>query len=250
MAVRGQVAIVTGAARGIGRAVAARLADAGARVALVDLDGTGAAAAAADLTRAGYEALGCAADVGDADQVRAMVAQVVGHWGPPRILVNNAGISDFGSIFDQEAEARWHRVLSTNLTGPYLCARSVAPLMRDAGGGAIINMASTRAYQSEPDTEAYAASKGGLLALTHALAVSLGPLGIRVNCISPGWIHTQPQQPLRPEDHSQHPVGRVGRPEDVAAACLFLADPEQSGFMTGQNLVLDGGMTVKMQYIE
>jgi hypothetical protein len=107
---------------------------------------------------------------------------------------------------------------------------------------------------SEPDTEPYAASKGGIVALTHALAASLGPRGVRVNCISPGWINTsawqtRPSDPeLRPVDHRQHPAGRVGRPEDVAALCLFLADPEAAGFITGQNYLIDGGMTRKMIY--
>jgi NAD(P)-dependent dehydrogenase (short-subunit alcohol dehydrogenase family) len=143
--------------------------------------------------------------------------------------------------------ADWDRVLAVNLRGPFLCARDTAPLLRRAGSAVIINIASTRALMSEPDNEAYAASKGGLLALTHALANSLGP-AIRVNAIAPGWIHTR-GEPLRPEDHAQHPVGRVGRPEDVAQACLFLATAE-SAFMTGQCLVLDGGMTIKMIYRE
>jgi NAD(P)-dependent dehydrogenase (short-subunit alcohol dehydrogenase family) len=130
----------------------------------------------------------------------------------------------------------------------YVVARHTVPHMILAGRGAIINIASTRALMSEPDGEPYGASKGGVLALTHAMAISLGRHKIRVNAISPGWIHTT-DDPLRPEDHAQHPVGRVGRPEDVAAACVFLAAPEESGFMTGQNLVLDGGMTVKMIYV-
>ena len=131
--------------------------------------------------------------------------------------------------------------------------------MRRAGGGAIINIASTRALMSEPDTFAYSASKGGLLALTHSLAISLGPI-IRVNAISPGWIDTSgwrrgeagqapAREALRPIDHAQHPAGRVGRPEDVAWACTFLAS-DLAGFITGQNLIVDGGMTVKMIYVD
>jgi NAD(P)-dependent dehydrogenase (short-subunit alcohol dehydrogenase family) len=123
-------------------------------------------------------------------------------------------------------------------------------------GGAIVTIASTRAFMSEPGTEAYTASKGGIVSLTHAMAVSLGPHRIRVNCISPGWIETRGRQyskrqekPLHSErDRLQHPVGRVGRPEDIAEACLFLA--ESAGFITGQNLIIDGGMTVKMIYEE
>ncbi|MGC8779158.1 MAG: SDR family oxidoreductase, partial [Candidatus Caldatribacteriaceae bacterium] len=122
---------------------------------------------------------------------------------------------------------------------------------------AIVNIASTRALMSEPHTEAYSAAKGGVLSLTHALAVSLAPRHIRVNAISPGWIEVsvwkkkalRKEPELRPIDHLQHPAGRVGRPEDIASACLFLASPE-AGFITGANLVIDGGMTVKMLYAE
>jgi NAD(P)-dependent dehydrogenase (short-subunit alcohol dehydrogenase family) len=148
-------------------------------------------------------------------------------------------------------------VLDTNLTGPFLVSKHAVPHLRRApGGGSIINIASTRALQSEPNTEAYVASKGGLVALSHALAISLGP-AVRVNCVSPGWIETsafaprgeRKQAELRDRDHAQHPVGRVGSPEDVAALCEYLASAE-AGFITGQNHVIDGGMTRKMIYIE
>jgi len=139
-------------------------------------------------------------------------------------------------------------VLATNLRGTFLCTQEAARLMvRHKVAGAIINIASTRAFMSEPGTEAYSASKGGIVALTHATAISLGPKGIRVNCISPGWIETRGRKHSR-RDRLQHPVGRVGTPEDIASACRYLA--EQAGFMTGQNLTLDGGMTVKLIYEE
>jgi NAD(P)-dependent dehydrogenase (short-subunit alcohol dehydrogenase family) len=146
-------------------------------------------------------------------------------------------------------------MIRANLTGSFLMAKHAVPHLR-AGRGAIVNIASTRALQSEPDTEAYSASKGGLVALTHALAVSLGP-DIRVNCVSPGWIDTsgwkkrsrRGQEALRPEDHAQHPAGRVGTPEDVAAMVLYLVS-DAAGFVTGQNFVVDGGMTRKMIYEE
>ena len=151
--------------------------------------------------------------------------------------------------------ADWQRVLSTNLTGVFLCTKHAVPLLRRSKG-AIVNIASIRALQSEAHNEAYSASKGGVVSLTHALAVSLGP-DIRVNCISPGWIAVADWQKrargmppaLRPEDHAQHPVGRVGRPEDVAAMVAYLISP-QAGFVTGQNFVADGGMTRKMIYNE
>jgi NAD(P)-dependent dehydrogenase (short-subunit alcohol dehydrogenase family) len=139
----------------------------------------------------------------------------------------------------------WRRVLDVNLTGAFLLAKHAAPRLRQAQG-AIVNIASTRALMSEPDTEAYAASKGGLVALTHALAMSLGPK-VRVNCISPGWIDTAGEE-LSEADHAQHPAGRVGRPEDVAELVAWLSSPK-SEFVTGANFVIDGGMTRKMIYV-
>lgn len=243
MAIAGQVAVVTGGARGIGRAIVRRLAAAGARVVVADVLAELGQAAAAE---AG--GLFVPADVADPAAVRELMAAAAGEYGRVDIVVNNAGIGGFGPLAAADAEERWQRVLATNLTGAFLCARYAAPHMAAAGGGAIINISSTRAFQSEPDTEAYAASKAGLLGLTHALAVSLGPRGIRVNAVCPGWIETKDYGALRPADHGQHPAGRVGQPDDVARAVLFLADPEQSGFLTGQHIILDGGMTVKMIY--
>ncbi|HAC30043.1 MAG TPA: oxidoreductase, partial [Marinobacter hydrocarbonoclasticus] len=149
---------------------------------------------------------------------------------------------------------QWQRRMDVNLTGPFLVSKHAIPHLRKARG-VIVNMASTRALQSEPDTEAYAATKGGLVALTHALAISLGP-EIRVNCISPGWIDTrdwqgseQAVEPLSEADHQQHPAGRVGSPEDIASLVAYLISSE-AGFVTGQNFVVDGGMTRKMIYHE
>ncbi|MBN7808135.1 SDR family oxidoreductase [Agrobacterium rosae] len=180
-------------------------------------------------------------DVGD----EASVAEAFGQlgWDGLELLVNNAGIAgpNNGPIHELSL-ADWRKVTDSHLTGAFLMTRSAVPLMGE--GASIVNMVSTRAFMSEPETEAYAASKGGLVALTHALAVSLGP-NIRVNAIAPGWITNETD--LRKEDHEQHPVGRVGRPKDIADAVVYLTC---AGFMTGQVLVLDGGMTKKMFYEE
>jgi NAD(P)-dependent dehydrogenase (short-subunit alcohol dehydrogenase family) len=228
-----KAALVTGGARGIGKATAALLAERGYRVAIADIEVRRAA---------GMTAIRC--DVSREPSVRACVRQVVQRFGRLDALVNNAGIAspDNGPV-ERLALAEWNRRLGVNLTGAFLMTKHAAPHLRRVRG-AIVNIASTRAVQSEPDTEAYAASKGGLVALTHALAMSLGPQ-VRVNCVSPGWIA---HAPVKKRDHAQHPVGRVGRPEDVAELVAFLLS-DAAGFATGQNYVLDGGMTKKMIYV-
>jgi NAD(P)-dependent dehydrogenase (short-subunit alcohol dehydrogenase family) len=260
-ALSGRAALVTGGGRGIGRAIARGLLEAGAGVAIVDVDAD-AARDAADTFRDAFRNLGpagdrvvaLAADVADEAAVADVVARAAGALGGLDIVVNNAARSSpENASIDRLDRAAWQRVLDINLTGPMLLVKHALPHLR-ARRGAVVNIASTRALQSEPHTEAYAASKGGLVALTHALAMSLGP-DVRVNCISPGWIDTGAWQPrgqaraasLRPEDHAQHPVGRVGQPEDVAALCLYLVS-DAAGFVTGQNFVIDGGMTRKMIY--
>lgn len=248
-------AIITGGAQGIGRCTAEFLLRKGWRVAALDRDGE-----ALDELRAAWPdlpLLAVEADVGKEADVDAAFGEIgawLGEDDTIDLLVNNAGIADpvSGPIEDL-ALADWQGWIDASLTAAFLCTRAAVPALREAGG-AIVNIASTRALQSEPDCEAYAAAKGGLLALTHALAISLGP-DIRVNAILPGWIDTAPWQKAsersEPEHsetaHSQHPAGRIGRPEDIAEAVAYLAG-DAAGFVTGQTLVIDGGMTRKMIY--
>ena len=222
-------AIVTGAAGLIGQGLCRALLAAGWRVAALDLEPG----------PEGTTSLIC--DVGDEASVKAAFAEL--NWDRLDLVVNNAGVAqpDQGPMFELSL-ADWRKVTDSHLTGAFLISRAAIPLMSE--GASIINMVSTRAFMSEPNTEAYAASKGGLVALTHAMAISLGPR-IRVNAIAPGWISNG--QDLRPIDHSQHPVGRVGNTDDIASAALYLAT---ASFITGQVLTLDGGMTRKMIYAE
>ncbi|MEY9093415.1 SDR family NAD(P)-dependent oxidoreductase [Paenibacillus sp. RC84] len=244
----GKAVIVTGAASGIGRVIARRYAERGAAVVLADTDEARGEDNARTIREGGGEALFVPADMSRPGDIVRLIEQAAGTYGPLGCLINNAGVSEWKSTYDLTVE-EWDRVLHTNLRGTFLCAREAAKRMRETGGGSIVNIASTRALMSEPSSEAYAASKGGIAALTHALAISLGPDGIRVNCISPGWIETGDYGALKPSDHKQHPSGRVGTPDDVARACFYLTDPAND-FVTGENLVIDGGMTRKMMYEE
>lgn len=230
------VALVTGGAHGIGAAIAVRLARDGFSVVVADRDTSGTAPAGGRYA---------ACDVSDETAVHALVDEVRTRERRLDALVCNAGIMIRKPVA-RLSLAEWTQVLNTNLTSTFLLVRAAEDLLR-AAGGAVVTIASTRAHMSEPDTEAYAASKGGLVALTHALALSLGP-AVRVNCISPGWIFTKGDAP-RPEDHAFHPAGRVGRVEDIAALAAFLVGPD-SGFIAGAEFVVDGGVTRKMIYPE
>lgn len=231
--------VVTGAGNGIGKAISARLARGGWTVFAADIDGSAAQGVAAS---AGGHAI--AVDVGKEADLKALVAEVLRKAGRIDAIVSNAGINANGPLAATSLDA-WNRVLAVNLTALFVLAREAEPELR-ARKGAIVAIASTRAHMSEPDTLAYTASKGGLVALTHGLAVTLGP-DVRANCISPGWIDTGRWGPLKPSDHAQHPRGRVGTPDDVAAATAFLLSADAS-FLTGSEIVVDGGMTRKMIY--
>ncbi|WP_049621682.1 SDR family oxidoreductase [Frateuria defendens] len=250
---RGRVVLITGGAQGIGRGVAQAVLGAGGSVMIGDLDAEAGRACLAEW-QAGERAAFRRLDVSREASVRRWVEAAQACFGRLDGLVNNAGIADPHSGPLERLElAQWNRYLATNLTGAFLCSKHALPSLRQARG-AVVHIASTRALQSEPDTEAYAASKGGLTALTHAMAVSAGPQ-VRVNAILPGWIATdawrKPDARRRPKlsrrDHAQHPAGRVGTPEDIGTLAVWLLS-DRAGFVTGQCFVADGGMTVKMQY--
>ena len=248
-----RVVLITGGAQGIGRGIAQAVLAAGGRVAIGDLDAEAGRACLREWDvgdRASFGRL----DVSRETSVLRWIEAAQRRHGQIDGLINNAGIaSPHVARLTELSLAQWNRYLATNLTGAFLCCKHALPALARARG-AIVNIASTRALQSEPDSEAYAASKGGLLALTHALAISAGP-AVRVNAILPGWIATEawrkPSARRRPAlsraDHAQHPAGRVGTPEDIGALAVHLLGPA-AGFITGQHFVVDGGMAVKMQY--
>ncbi|WP_378942669.1 SDR family NAD(P)-dependent oxidoreductase [Paracoccus sp. R86501] len=249
-----KTALVTGGAQGIGKGIVTRLRQEGWRVAALDLDDQALAELGAD----DDAILTLQADVGDEDQIVTCFDKLR-QWLDGQgldLLVCNAGIADpFCGPIENLSLRDWQRWQDSHVTGAFLCARSAVPLLRMVGGS-IVMMSSSRALQSEPQTEAYSAAKGALTALTRALSVSLGP-DIRANCILPGWIETGPWQKqenrTHPEhsqtDKAQHPVGRVGTPDDIAGLVSWLAS-DQAGFITGQSFVVDGGIGVKMIYAE
>lgn len=241
------VAIVTGAAQGIGSAIAYKLAGQGAAVIIADINEEVGSETASNMCAEGLDTRFLKTDVGIVEDVKNLIRMVETDYKRLDWIINNAGISFFKPI-DTIEISEFDRVIDVNLRSAFLFAKYGAPLLKKSPNAAIVNIASTRAIMSEPHNEAYATAKAGLLGLTHALANSLGP-SIRVNAICPGWIDVGKSGQLRPEDHSQHPAGRVGTPEDVANMAAFLVSREAS-FITGQAFVVDGGMTKKMIYEE
>jgi len=226
--------LITGGAAGIGAGIAKRLIQTGAQVIIADKQPAQIPGARAQIC-----------DISDESQVITLIANIEATEGRLDGLVCNAGFMIRKPIAELTL-AEWSSVIATNLTSTFLLAKAAEKMLR-AAKGAILTIASTRAHMSEPHTESYAASKGGILALTHALAISLGP-DIRANVISPGWINTK-GTPLSHDDHAQHPAGRVGTVEDIASLAAYLLGPE-SGFITGAEFIVDGGMTRKMIYAE
>ncbi len=248
MTLDGRVAVVTGGGSGIGLAIGERLAADGAAVAVLDLNRPAAEEAAAKVTADGGSAIGLAADVSNRATVEAAVATVVEHLGPPTILVNNAGLSHFGRFVDTDLDT-WQRILEVNLTGTFHCCQVVVPHMVEASWGRIVNISSSSTHSGQPMMSAYVAAKSGVVGLTKSLALELGPKGITVNTIPPGFIDTPMLRDSeakgllggKVEDHeATTPVRRVGRPEDIAATTAFLVRDEAS-YITGQVIGVNGG---------
>ena len=234
--------VVTGGASGIGKGVATAFAKRGDRVMICDLNEEKGLATASALIEQGFDVCFQRLDVSNAVEVETVFSKMENI----DVLINNAGISEWHDPLTMPIDT-FDCIIDTNLRSVFLCSREAAKRMKN--GGAIISMASTRAQMSEPHSEAYAASKGGIVSVTHALAASFAPLKITVNCISPGWIDTGSFGELREIDHAQHFSNRVGNVEDIARMCMFLADKENN-FINGENITIDGGMTKKMIYEE
>lgn len=239
---------VTGGAEGIGKAIVMAFCTAESyHVAFCDKDETAGQQTAKATGATFYQV-----DISVKEALEHCMQRIFMLWGDIDIIINNAGISEFSPITETNVED-FDKILSVNLRPAFITSRLLA-IHRKAQPasnpfGRIINICSTRYLMSEPGSEAYAASKGGIYSLTHALALSLSEWHITVNSIAPGWIQNHNYEQLRPEDHAQHPSGRVGKPEDIARMCLFLSQ-EENDFINGENITIDGGMTKKMIYIE
>jgi NAD(P)-dependent dehydrogenase (short-subunit alcohol dehydrogenase family) len=253
--VKGRVALVTGGALGIGEATCKLLAAEGAAVAVTDLKDNEGKKVAEEIKRDGGTAEYWHLDVSDEDQVRKVVADVNGRFGKLDILINNAGISGANKPTHEISEKEWDQVLSVNVKGVFFCTKHTIPLMRKAGGGSIINLSSIYGIISSQDVPPYHASKGAVRIMSKTDAILYAKDGIRVNSVHPGFIWTPmveafaESQPGGAEEFRQtldklHPIGHVGKPEDIAYGILFLASDESS-FVTGSELVIDGGYTAR-----
>ena len=244
-----KAAIVTGAGSGIGRAIAQRLAEDGLAVAVLDLDDRSAEQVADEIRQKGGEAIALGSvDVSERSQVDDAVGRVRKALGPVLVLINNAGVTGFKE-FLKITDDRWDRIMQVNLNGPFYCTQAVLPDMVDAGWGRVVNISSSSAQSGQPYMVHYVTSKAGLIGFTKALALEVGPKGITVNTIPPGFIDTPMLRTSEErgvlggtvEHHAgQTPVRRAGRPEDIAAACSFLVS-EDAGYITGQVLGVNGG---------
>ncbi|MCR4429192.1 MAG: glucose 1-dehydrogenase [Caldiserica bacterium] len=249
-----QVVIVTGGAKGIGWGIAKVFSQEGAKVVIADWDETNGPKAAEELRKNGGEALYVRCDVSQEEQVKAMVEQTIQTFGRIDVLVNNAGVGIYKSILDASSQD-WDLCLSVNLKGVFLCSKYVIPYMQKQGKGNIINISSVHSFQTVNGVAPYAASKGGITALTRNMAIDYGPT-IRVNSIAPGWVLTPLIQSIfdsYPDPEAQRKaveqrqiMKRIGQPEDIGYAAAFLASDEAS-FITGTQLFVDGGLTAQLE---
>ncbi len=250
-----KVAIVTGAAKGIGKGVATVFSREGASVIIADLDASAGTMTSEEIRKGKGEALFVKTDVASESEVKNMVQNTVDRYGAVHILVNNAGIGVYKSVLDTSSED-WDRCLGVNLKGAFLCAKYVIPHMQAARGGSIVNIASVHAIATVGSVAPYAASKGGMAALTRNMAIDYAKDNIRVNAICPGWIYTpliesifasapDPEE-MRRQVTERQLLGRLGTPEDIGLAALYLAS-DDSSFVTGSLLFVDGGLTAQLE---
>ena len=243
-----RVALVTGGASGMGKATSLRLAREGCRVAIVDIDEAGAQRVAGQIGKAGGTALAVEADVSNPARIAAALARIRSELGPVTILVNNAAVENFCPFLEID-EANWDRIMDVNLKGVFLLTQAVLPDMLEAGWGRIVNVSAYGAQIGATEMAHYTASKGGMISMTRSLAVELGPRGITVNSVSPGFIDTPMARRAIEQSRfdipaeqlvAGYPIPRLGKPDEIAAACCFLAS-EDAGYITGQLLGVNGG---------
>lgn len=254
MKLKDKVAIVTGAAKGIGQGIAKVFVEEGAKVVVVDWDSEAGIATADELCKSGGEAIFVKCDVSNEENVKAMIQATLNKFGCINILVNNAGIGVYKSVLDTSSED-WDRCLDVNLKGQFLCSKYAIPHMQKVGKGAIVNISSVHSFATVNGVAPYCASKGGITALTRNMAIDYGPM-IRVNSIAPGWVLTPLIQSIfdsypdpaaqRKSTESHQVMKRIGRPEDIGQAAAFLASDEAS-FITGTQLYVDGGLTAQLE---
>ncbi|MCK5145168.1 3-oxoacyl-[acyl-carrier-protein] reductase [bacterium] len=241
-----KVAVVTGGARGIGKAICEKLARQGCNVVVSDIDGDGAKTTAKELEALGISAIGVAANVADADQVKAMVKETIDVFGRVDILINNAGITR-DSLIMRMSEADWDLVIQINLKGAFLCTKAVIRPMMKQRSGKIINVASVIGRMGNAGQANYAASKAGMIGLTQSTAKEVAARNIQVNAIAPGFIQTEMTQDLGKEVIDAYlesiPAKRAGTPDDVANVTAFLASTA-SDYVTGQVINIDGGLLI------